>query len=712
MAVIGNIRKRGGLIAAIIGIALLAFVLGDFITGGQSFFNSEQNAGEIAGNSISIIAFENEVQRIADVQKERRQMAALDDEMMNNIRDNVWEKFVNELALKPEFQNAGLSVSDGEVKELILGNDADPMVVQYFSDPNTNQIIQYFRDPMTGKLKPSSVKTYVDSLPAEEKPRWAEFENLLRDSRAQNKYLTLIKKGLYVTTQQAKQDYANLNRSVNFNYIVKPYSSLSDSLVQVNEQDMLKFYNENQYKFKQDASRKLEYVIFDLKPTQLDFDEVKSQMDKLAEEWKEIKLFKEDSFMVVREADSRTFDTTHYGKGLLPSQIDSLAHTSEKGTLLPMYLENNQYKLSKVIDWEMTPDSVNARHILIKVNANDSIGKAIAKTKIDSIKNVIQKKHNFEEMAKKFSEDAGSKDTGGVLGWFTIGRMVPEFQNACFHGKKGDLPVALSQFGYHLIEILDQSPHTRKTQVATIDRKVEPGTKTRQDVYNSTVDFVTKYHTSETFEKGVEETHLVKRLADPLKENDKAIAGIDNPREIIRWAFNADKGAVSTEPFSFPDKYVVAHLAEIREEGFAPLEQKKEEVEIGAKKAKKAEKFIEEMNKINAKTIEEYASKLNVQAYSAEGATFTSYSIPNVGREMNLYGPLFTLKQAEMSKPVAGESGVYVVKVDKITEPPATTDYTAAKTQAKNNYSYRADVEVIEAIKKKAEIKDNRAKFF
>lgn len=712
MAVIGSIRKRGGLIAAIIGIALLAFVLGDFLYQGQGMFSSEQNAGEIAGNSISVIAFDNEMQRIADVQKERRREAALDDETMSKIRDNVWEKFVNELALKPEFQKAGISVSDGEMKELILGNDADPMVIQYFSDPQSNQIIQYFLDPMTGKLKPSSVKTYVDSLPPEEKTRWAEFEDLLRDSRAQNKYLTLIKKGLHVTTEQAKQDYATLNRSVNFSYIVKPYSSLADSLVQVNDQDMLKFYNANQYKFKQEASRKLEYVIFDVKPTQEDFDEVKKQVDKLADEWKEIKSFKEDSFMVVREADSRFFDTTHYGKGLLPPQIDSIAHASEKGTLLPVYMESSQYKLSKVIDWMMTPDSVKARHILIKVNANDSLGKALAKIKTDSIKSVILKKHNFEEMAKKFSEDMGSKDSGGALGWFTTGKMVPEFQNACFHGKKGDMPIAFSQFGYHLIEILDQSPYTRKTQVATIDRKIEPGSKTRQDAYNNTVDFVTKYHSSETFEKGIEETHLVKRLADPLKENDKVIAGIDNPREIIRWAFNAEKGDVSTEPFSFSDKYVVAHLAEIREEGVAPLEQKKEEVEIGAKKAKKAEKFIEEMTKLNAKTIEEYASKLNVQVNPAEGATFTSYSIPNVGREMNLYGPIFTMKQNELSKPVAGESGVYIVKIEKITEPPATTDYSSAKTQAKNNYSYRADMEAIEAIKKKADIKDNRAKFF
>jgi peptidyl-prolyl cis-trans isomerase D len=206
--------------------------------------------------------------------------------------------------------------------------------------------------------------------------------------------------------------------------------------------------------------------------------------------------------------------------------------------------------------------------------------------------------------------------------------------------------------------------------------------------------------------------HLVKRLADPLKETDKAIAGLDNPREVIRWAFNAEKGDVSTTPFNMGDKYVVAHLSEIREEGIAPLEQKKEEVEIGAKKMKKAEKFTEEMNALNAKTIDEYASKLNLNVNPAEGATFTSYSIPNVGREMKLFGPVFTMKQNEISKPVAGESGVYVVRIDKITEPPPTTDYNATKKQSAKNYNYRAEMEPIEAIKKKAEIKDNRAKFF
>ena len=360
----------------------------------------------------------------------------------------------------------------------------------------------------------------------------------------------------------------------------------------------------------------------------------------------------------------------------------------------------------------MLPDSVKARHILIKVQEGDTVAKAKAKVRIDSILAAVKKSKNFADLAKKLSEDEGSGKDGGDLGWFTTGKMVPEFQNACFNGKKGDLTVVFSKFGYHLIEIQDQGAITRKTELATIDRTIEPGTKTRQDVYNNALDFIIKYHTTETFDKGVEEMHLVKRFADQLKESDKAIAGIENPRELIRWAFTSKKGDISTEPFSSSNKYVIAHLAEIREEGIAPIEQKKDEVTFGAKKAKKAEKFIEEMSKLNAKTIEEYASKLNLQVNATQGATFSSYTIPNVGREMNLYGPLFALKQNETSKPIAGESGVYLVQIEKITEAPATTDYSNAKKQATSNFSYRADNEAIEAIKKKAAIKDNRSKFF
>lgn len=743
MAVIGRIRKRAGLIVALVGVALFAFVLSDLLFKGQGLFRSEQYAGKIAGASIPLNEYDNEVQRIADMQKERSHQAALPEEAMDQIRDEVWKKLVNDMAMKPQYHTAGISVSDAEIKDLILGNEPDPMVIRQFSDPNTGQIAPRFRDPMTGRFSPVRLKQTIDSLAPEEKSQWAEFEEVLRGARMEKKYLTLVKHGLFITDAQAKNDYENLNRSVSFNYILKPYSSLADASVKVEEKDLMKYYNEHQSKYKQDASRKLEYAVFNVSPTQQDFDEVKKSMEKLSDEWKNIKEKKEDSLLTVRESDSRMFDTTHYGKGQLPLQIDSLAHAAEIGTIFPVFLENNSYKLCKVMDYIITPDSAKARHILIRLPAQagaqqgagrmtpeksgqakaDSIADGKVKMKIDSIKKIVEKKKNFEEMAKQFGED-GTKEKGGDLGWFKKGQMAGPFEWACYHGKKGDLLTVRTQFGWHLIEIMDQSERTRKTSVAIIERKVEPGTKTRNDVYTRINDFIDKYHTTETFEKGIEKENLVKRVADPLRETDKTISGLDNPRDVIRWAFNARKGDVTTVPFSFADKYVVAHLAEVREEGIAPMEQKKEEVEIGARKDKKAEKIIEEIEKGKVKgnsltstststlSLEELASRLNLTVQQVESASFSSYAIPGVGKELNLMGILFALRQGQMSAPVKGESGVYVARIEKITEPPATKDFTVAKTQAKNNFSYRADMEVLETIKKHADIKDLRAKFY
>ncbi len=712
MAIISRIRKRAGLIVTLIGVALFSFVLSDLLFSGKSLLSSEQNAGEIAGNKISLVSFDNQVQVMAEIKKEQNRQPALGEEEMNAIRDNIWEKLIQEIAINPQLNSAGISVSDKEMQELILGNNPDPLVSEHFTDRNTHKLYPFFVDPSNGKINPRSIKTYVDSLPAQEKFRWTEFENFLHDIRAQDKYLNIIKKGLYVTKEQAKQAYAELNKSVGFKYIVKPYSTIADSAIKINEQDLLNYYNANSYKYKQESSRKLEYIVYDIKPTELDFSEVKNDMSKIETEWKEIKSHKEDSLFVIREADTRIFDTTYYGKGKLPSQIDSLSQASESGTVLPMYMENETYKITKVLGHTMTPDSVKARHILIKVPQGDSLSKAKVKTKIDSILSIIKKKKNFGEMAKKFSEDAGSKDTGGVLGWFTTGRMVPEFQNACFNGKKGEMPIVLSQFGYHLIEIQDQSPLTKKTAITTIDRKVEPGTKTRQDVYNKAVDFITKYPTSDLFNQGVEKEHVIKRVADPLKENDKIISGIENPRDIIRWAFKSEKGEICKEPFNVNAKYVITHLAEIRNEGIAPLEQIKKQVEFGAKKSKKAEQFIAEFEKVKSPTIEEYGSKLNLSPLSVESVSFSSNNIPKVGRELNLYGSLFTLNKNEISKPIEGETGVYVIKLESITPEPTTTDYTASKEQATRNYLYRTEQQAMEAIKKNAKIVDNRAKFF
>jgi peptidyl-prolyl cis-trans isomerase D len=207
---------------------------------------------------------------------------------------------------------------------------------------------------------------------------------------------------------------------------------------------------------------------------------------------------------------------------------------------------------------------------------------------------------------------------------------------------------------------------------------------------------------------------LNKRIADNVKENDRTIPGLENPRELIRWAYKSKKGEISPKVFELGDKYVVAHLADIREKGFATLEQIKDEMEAGAKKERKAtqliEKFNENLNGVS--TVDALAAKLKTTAQMAENVSFALPNIPSVGKEAQVVGTAFTLKQGSISKPVKGNAGVFVVQMTQITEPPAVKDYKAPQAQALTNIKNRADYELFNALKDKAKVEDNRGRFY
>lgn len=311
------------------------------------------------------------------------------------------------------------------------------------------------------------------------------------------------------------------------------------------------------------------------------------------------------------------------------------------------------------------------------------------------------------------SEDPGSGAKGGDLGWFGQGQMVPSFNDASFKGKKGDMPVVLSDFGVHIIEILDQKNMGKRVKVSTVSRKLEPSTTTIRQVFAQAQEFARKSNSSESFEKTVDEMKLNKRILDYVRENDRTLPGLQNPRELIRWAYKAKKGEVGPKVFEFPDKYVVAQLVEVREKGVAPLEQVKEEMEAGAKKEKKSTMLLEKMAVASgAKSIEEAAARLKSNVGVAENVSFAYPGVPGLGREPELVGTAFTLKPGVVSKPIKGEGGVYIIAVESFVEPPAVKEFTVNKTTLSANIKNRTDRELFDALKEKAGIEDNRGKIY
>jgi len=694
--VIGKIREQSTLLMILIGGAMLAFILGDLLNSGGFLLNgSPTEVGEIAGNTVDGRAFEARVQEAIDNYKAQSGQSTVDNATTDQLREQTWQQMVREFVLGQELDEAGVRVSAEELYDLVQGNNPHPQVVQAFTNPETGQFDQ------------AQVISFLKRMETDEdlKKRWLAFEKDISKLRRNEKYNNLIKKGLYVTKAESESDFLAKNQSSTIRFALKRYASVADSTVQVSDTDIKKYYNDNKSKYEQEASRDVEFVAFKVDPSNEDFEKVKNWAERTKSEFETAE---NDTLLVNRESDVR-FNARWLAKGELGGNTDSLMFAATKGYVEGPYLEGQTFRMAKLIGVKMSPDSVTARHILIKPETYGSVEKA--KTTADSLKEVIANGGDFAALAQQVSEDPGSGAKGGDLGWFKEGQMVPSFNDACFDGKKGDLVVVESQFGYHIIEVVDQKGNTEKRAVAFIDRAVEPSTKTFQAVYGAADEFARTTTSIASFDQEIASRGLNKRIASSLKENDKTIAGLENPRELIRWAYKSEKGNIS-DVFELGNTFVVAALTAVREEGFTAIEDIKDELEAGAIKEKKAATFIKEFDAARAGNIQTIADKMNLPVEVKENILFSANAITGLGREPALLGTVSGMETGDISKAIKGDQGVYVVYLESRSEVPAQPNYASNASILNSSLSSRVDYEVFEALKEKAEIVDNRAKFF
>lgn len=691
MAVIGKIREKSGLVMIIIGIGMLGFLFQD---GAQSLFGSgpDNSLGEIGGVEVTAQEFDQRLQ-LAVGRWESQNGSSASADVRASFKDQVWDEFIRENLLESQFAELGIAVSPEELFDMVQGNDPHP------------QVKQSFTDPATGSFNPTQVLQFLkslESMPVENKTQWILFEQGIEKERISNKYNLLLSKGLYATSSMAKRAYTDQKEQRNVKFVVKRYNTVDDSTITVTDADLKAYYNEHKAEYKQGASRELEYVKFEVTPSVEDIAEAKKWIDETADEFK---VTADDSSFVVYNSES-PLDQKYYGVNEMPFGIDSSFFHQEVGTLTDVYEQNGSFMVTKLSSTKMIPDSVKARHILLKTT--QTFADTLLEAKLDSVKAVIENGGDFAEIAKSMSEDVGSAIQGGDLGWFKEGVMVPTFNDACFDGKAGDMVIVQSQFGFHLIEVLKQADKTKKVQLATVTRKNVPSNETFDDVFAKASMFYTNNGSTETFTKVTESDEYAKFIASEVKVADKNIPGMIDVRELVRWSFNNEKGTVSA-PMQFANTFVVAHLADIREEGTATMDQVEIQIELGAKKKKKAEMFMAEMN--GTASLDALATQVGGTVESASGVNFSALSIPGMGQEMRVNGMLSTLQNGQMSIPIEGQSGVYVVQVETLTAAPETTDYSVYKAQLTQQYS-AASGQLLEALKDKMVVVDQRYKFY
>ena len=613
---------------------------------------------------------------------------------------------VMEKLMEQEYDELGLNVSGDELYDVLLGDNMSPSVRQMFTDPATGTV-----DKDRARLYIKQVVEDKGLTP--QKLYWLNMEEQTLATRKMAKYNDLLMKALYITDEQAKESTEANASKADISYIVKNYSTIDDSAIVVSNSEIKDYYNKNQKKFEQEESRKIVYVNFDIEPSGEDYVETEKAVKELVDEFTETN--DPIDFVSLSSSDTKA-DRNYYKKEEITN--DSLANylLNNRAAVYGPYLENNAYKISRIASVKMLPDSVRARHILIVPENNDYQKAQIV---ADSLAKLLRKGANFEQLAKENSKDENSAVNGGDLGWFNQKAMVQPFSDSVFFAKKNDIKVVLTQYGAHVVQVTDMAKPVEKFQIATIEKEVTPSAKTTNKIYNDARTFATNISSTEDFNKKVEESGLTKRIAS-VDKNEKTVAGMDNARDMIRRIYMAEEpGVVTTTDgsiiFENGNKYTIAVLTEIDEEGIAPINNVASNIKRILIQKKKAEQLKKELADIqnNSESLLSVAQKAGLEVKEATDITFNSFQIPGAGIEPKVIAASSILEQGKISAPIEGNQGVYIIMVNNRTSEEITPEMIQQTKEAmKQANMYRANYQSFQTILKNGEVKDERYKFY
>ena len=702
MALINKIRQRSGWAIGFVAIAMGAFVVGGDILGPNSAIlgKNKTDVGEIAGETVERERYQSQIDQIKYNYTINYGRNPSESEMYS-IRQQAWDYLIVKIAFQEQYDKLGIVVTDDEQWDMVQGNNVAFEIKQAFTDPTTGE---FQRDQVINYLQ------QVSQLPPQQQASWYLFEENLRPSRLRIKYDNMLVKTTYATSAEAKNQYNEETSVAEIKYLYIPYYSVSDSLVDVSDDELEDYLQAHQGEYEVSESRNFSYVSIPMLPSAEDTAFFQQEMDQLKVDFKSST---EDSLFARNNSDGEQF-FSKLTVDALPNMLQLNYSNLSKGDVRGPYFVDGNFMLYKVSDIvEDTIGAVKASHILIKWTDESDAAKATARSKAQGILNKVRRGDDFEQLARENSED-GSAQSGGDLGWFGPGKMVKPFEDAAFGATRPGLINRLveTQFGYHIIKVTEVL-NTNAYIVASIEREITPSDETRNLAFRKADFFASTSGDYDEFIANAERDSLQVFNAENIGKNDRRFNNVGNARSVIQWAYNNDDIGSVSDVRELEDQYIVATLTKITDEGPASLEDVRMQIHPKVENEKKAAIISEELASMEG-TLEEISDQYGADArvYNSSDLKFSANSLPTVGFAPLAIGTAFSLQSGERSQPIIEENGVVVIEMINLTQAPEIADYSTYKNQLEQRTSSRVSYNAGEAIKKKAEIKDLRYRFF
>ncbi len=687
MASLNTLRTKGGVIVTVvIFVALLAFLVGDIFSSGSTLFNARKmRVGEINGKNISYVDFYKEADYMGNIYKVMRGSDAVSSQEQEMIYDMTWEQFMMRDSYLPGFQKLGLAVQQAEQLDMVDGVYLSPVITSMFVNPSTGEF-----DAEMMKYFMGNVNTQDGSAAL-----WNHIRSQMGQERLMSKYLALVGGGFYANDLEIAHAVRTADDTFTARVVGRDYYTVADSTVTITDAQIRKYYDEHKHAYRQDEYRDVEYVVFDVLPSEADYAAAKEYVDGLAVE------FASSSVPPMQYATLNSQekpDTRYYREDELPAEIAALAFGADRYGMVGPTLNGDVYTMSRVADVRVIPDTLGARHILLAPSQRELA---------DSLLGAIRAGADFAALAAEHSLDGNVVRNGGDLGRFTPDMLPEEFAEAAFAAKTGDTYIVESQAGIQVVELTYKSTPVRKAQIATVTYKVDPSAETIQGVYQNASAFVkAAAGTADGFRQAVSDEALSKRTVR-IRSNERTVSGVENSKEIVRWAFNGKEGEVS-QIMDVDGDYYVAALTDVRHAGFAPLASVSAQIEQQLRNEAKASLIAESMT---GSTIEEVAAAAGEEIQDVEALQWGAFYIPGIGVEPKLIGAVTALPVGELSAPIEGVSGVYRVVVTDI-QNAGTATPESERTKLDSNAQFYMAQRALQALTEESDVEDMRVKFF
>jgi len=698
MAVIGTIRQKlGGLLILVIAFAMLAFIMMDM--GGKGNGQARGTGiAEVNGEEISYETFSERLKANETYAQNQSQGQALSEEQKESIRNNTYNELLTEKLKAGLYNSLGIMVGDAEKKAMLFEEGFQhPSITSSFRGEN-------------GEYSAANFKQYLETLNVpdpnagltveEKRAQWTNFEKGIYKERADNKYNKLIQKSTNVPSWMAQAMYNNDNAKVTAEYVYLPFSSVADDAISYTDADLISYLAKHPKEYKQDASVSVKYIVYPIAPSMDDINAVSSWMnDKLAA-WK---TSDDDSLFIMASSETK-WSSVYKSKEELTNQFADSMFTAPVGTYFGPVQDNGQFTTYKLVDRKAIADSLKVRHLLITGDGYESQEGALAM--IDSLRVlIIEDGVPLSSLTAQFSQDQSTAFEGGDLAWVRPGEMSVPFNNAIFFDmKQGDVKMVYDQVGAHFVEVYSLATTSTAVKFATLNKSIFASEETTNNIFADASLYSGNNRSKELFIAGSD------KVKDAVGVSQKAntIQGLrGNARELIKWAFNSDKGEVSA-PFMVGESFVVVLQDGKAKEGEASLDNVRILVEAEVIKAKKATVLLA---KVNGNDLNSIASSNSVSMQSANDVSMSNVALAGIGNEPKVAGTALGLAVNTVSKPIVGENGVFVIKTTVKSEVPAATDLSMYKVRS-GSYSSSVQGRLFDALKNAAKIVDNSFDFF